>query len=104
MNRLLFQLAYKLKKRLYLRGYQTPLLDKVVFSKVAAKFGGRVRYLLSGGAPLSPETHEFINICVCAPVLQGYGLTEVSRQTDGQTQHRPMPGGLVDTGSSGPCV
>jgi len=36
----------------------------------------RVRCLLSGGAPLSKETHEFTNITVCAPVLQGYGLTE----------------------------
>jgi long-chain acyl-CoA synthetase len=74
--RLMFKAAYYIKRRAYLRGAHTPLLDKLVFSKVAQRFGGRVRYLLSGGAPLSGDTHEFINICVCAPVLQGYGLTE----------------------------
>lgn len=76
LKRAMFHAAYALKRRFYLRGEKTPLLDKLVFSKVAERFGGRVRYLLSGGAPLSGDTHEFTNICVCAPVLQGYGLTE----------------------------
>lgn len=76
LKRLMFHAAYALKRRFYLRGEKTPLLDRLVFSKVAERFGGRVRYLLSGGAPLSGDTHEFTNICVCAPVLQGYGLTE----------------------------
>ena len=73
LNRLMFKAAYYIKKRYYLAGKPSPILDKIVFSKVAARFGGRVRYLLSGGAPLSGETHEFINITVCAPVMQGYG-------------------------------
>lgn len=32
--------------------------------------------MLSGGAPLSPQTQRFMNICFCCPVGQGYGLTE----------------------------
>jgi len=32
--------------------------------------------MLSGGAPLSPETEEFMNVCFCCPIGQGYGLTE----------------------------
>jgi len=32
--------------------------------------------MLSGGAPLSPDTQRFMNICFCCPVGQGYGLTE----------------------------
>jgi len=32
--------------------------------------------LLSGGAPLSAATQRFMNICLCCPVGQGYGLTE----------------------------
>ncbi len=32
--------------------------------------------MFSGGAPLSPETHDFIRVCIGAPLLQGYGLTE----------------------------
>ena len=38
--------------------------------------GGRVRQLLSGGAPLSEDTQFFMNVCFCCPVGQGYGLTE----------------------------
>lgn len=32
--------------------------------------------MLCGGAPLSPQTQRFMNICFCCPVGQGYGLTE----------------------------
>lgn len=38
--------------------------------------GGRVRLVMSGGAPLSPDTHELIKTCLCVQVIQGYGLTE----------------------------
>lgn len=53
------------------------LLDKLVFSKVRDRFGGRLRYAVSGGAALAPEVAEFIDklgIFVC----EGYGLTETS--------------------------
>lgn len=40
--------------------------------------GGRLRFILCGGAPLSPETHTLIKICLCENVQQGYGLTESS--------------------------
>ena len=74
--RAVFHAAFYLKERNYLRKHSSPLLDRLVFKKVAAKMGGRVRYLLSGGAPLSRETQRFINVVFCTPVLQGYGLTE----------------------------
>ena len=38
--------------------------------------GGRIRLLLSGGAPLSPDTHDFVRCALCLPLVQGYGLTE----------------------------
>ncbi|MFQ6619510.1 hypothetical protein Gotur_000152 [Gossypium turneri] len=43
---------------------------------VRAALGGRLRLMLSGGAPLSANSQRFINICMGAPVCQGYGLTE----------------------------
>lgn len=53
------------------------LLDRLVFSKVRARFGGRLKYAFSGGAALSPEVAEFIdNIGIM--VYEGYGLTETS--------------------------
>lgn len=40
--------------------------------------GGRIRVILTGGAPLSPESHRFIRNCMGCPLLQGYGLTETA--------------------------
>ncbi|KAJ8762816.1 hypothetical protein K2173_022945 [Erythroxylum novogranatense] len=57
-------------------GLEMLLWDFLVFRKVKAVLGGRVRFLLSGGAPLSGDTQRFINICLGAPIGQGYGLTE----------------------------
>ena len=41
-----------------------------------ALVGGRIRLLLSGGAPLSPDTHDFVRNALSLPLVQGYGLTE----------------------------
>ncbi|CAH8258474.1 unnamed protein product [Arabidopsis lyrata] len=57
-------------------GLEKLLWDVLVFRKIRAVLGGQIRYLLSGGAPLSGDTQRFINICVGAPIGQGYGLTE----------------------------
>ncbi|KAG5245920.1 hypothetical protein OIU76_001886 [Salix suchowensis] len=57
-------------------GIELLLWNFVVFRKVQAVLGGRIRFLLSGGAPLSGDTQRFINICLGAPICQGYGLTE----------------------------
>uniref|UniRef100_A0A8C5PIC2 long-chain-fatty-acid--CoA ligase n=1 Tax=Leptobrachium leishanense TaxID=445787 RepID=A0A8C5PIC2_9ANUR len=72
----LFSLAYNYKMKQISRGYSTPLCDRLVFRKVRKLLGGKMRVLLSGGAPLSAATQRFMNICFCCPVGQGYGLTE----------------------------
>ena len=54
-----------------------PLLDKLVGAKVRAKLGGRMRFTVCGGAPLSEDVARlFIGLDI--PILQGYGLTETS--------------------------
>lgn len=57
-------------------GYH-PLWDILVFSKTNKALGGRVRYCVTGGAPISKDTLEFV-LCALAPVVQGYGATETS--------------------------
>ena len=53
------------------------LAYKVVFSKIHEKTGGRVRFLVTGGAPISPHIEVFFN-AIGLKVVQGYGLTETS--------------------------
>ncbi|KAL7208756.1 hypothetical protein ACSBR1_030482 [Camellia fascicularis] len=57
-------------------GLERLLWNFLVFRKVRAILGGHIRFVLSGGAPLSGDTQRFINICMGAPIGQGYGLTE----------------------------
>ena len=73
-----FKFFYDYKLKWYYRGYSSPLLNKLIFSKMQSLLGGRVRLVACGGAPLSPETQEFLRNCLNTPILQGYGLTETA--------------------------
>ncbi|MCB9716818.1 MAG: long-chain fatty acid--CoA ligase [Myxococcales bacterium] len=53
------------------------VLDRLVFGKIKQRFGGRLRYVFSGGAALSQEVAEFIDD-IGILVFEGYGLTETS--------------------------
>ena len=53
------------------------LVDKLVFSKVRARFGGKLKYAFSGGAAISRDVAEFID-SLGIVVYEGYGLTETS--------------------------
>eukprot|EP01087_Luapelamoeba_hula_P017202 TRINITY_DN53_c0_g2_i1.p1 TRINITY_DN53_c0_g2~~TRINITY_DN53_c0_g2_i1.p1 ORF type:complete len:690 (+),score=128.49 TRINITY_DN53_c0_g2_i1:158-2227(+) len=77
-RRELFHYAYASKVAAMKAGETTPWLDKLVFSKIAARLGGRIRLIITGSAPLSPQLHEFLTVCLCCPVVQGYGLSETT--------------------------
>ncbi len=82
-----------------------PLLDTLVAKKVRAKLGGRLRIIISGGAPLSPDIAK-VFIGLGLPIYQGYGLTEtspvisvnVTDDNDPTGVGRPLPGVEVKIG------
>lgn len=64
---------------------QHALADKLIFSKVRERFGGRIKFFISGAAALSTEVAEWFHAAGML-ILEGYGLTETSA---GATVNRP---------------
>ncbi|MFP4546590.1 MAG: AMP-dependent synthetase/ligase [Fidelibacterota bacterium] len=69
--------AAKGKKIGPLLNMQRANADKLVYSKIKQQVGGKLRYFVSGGAPLPAEIGEFFN-AIGVTILEGYGLTETS--------------------------
>lgn len=79
IKKTLFQWAYNRQ----LSAVQNPtevqrsgLWDKLVFGKIKDKLLPKAHLVLTGSAPMSAQTNDFLSICLVTPVTQGYGLTE----------------------------
>lgn len=73
----MFAIAYAAKKKALEEGRPPPAIwEKIVFSKLRDKLGGRVRYMSTGSAPISAQVMEFLRVCFGGTVFEGYGMTE----------------------------
>lgn len=96
---------------------QHKLFDRLVFSRIRQAFGGRIRFFVSGSAPLNPEIADWFHAAGLL-ILEGYGLTEtagggfINRPDNYKlgTVGLPFDGTSVRIGDqdevqiSGPCV
>jgi long-chain acyl-CoA synthetase len=91
-----------------LTALQARLADRIVGAKVRERMGGRLRFCISGSAPLSTQVMEFF-FAIGISVIEGYGLTETSpviclnrpgHERPGSVGH-PIPGVEVRIGAEG---
>lgn len=71
--------SLKMKQKSLLNGSpHSLLLDALILKDFRAALGGRIRLIVSGGAPILPEVYELIRAAVTPNIIQGYGLTEIT--------------------------
>ena len=73
--------------------------DALVFGKVKAILGGRVRLAITASAPIDKTVLEFLKIALCTPVCEAYGMSETSGATTVTLTDDPISGTV-----GGPCV
>jgi long-chain acyl-CoA synthetase len=69
--------TYIAKQPSSLINFKYAVADRLIFSKIRAKFGGNMKLFCSGGAPLDKTINEFFWV-IGIPIFEGYGLTETS--------------------------
>ena len=100
IKRKIFEQAIKIKIKDYTQTgiLKNILLDNIVFKRVRNAFGGRLRFMLVGSAPVEPEILNFLRCSLSCEIVEGYGQTEdiagvlLTRTFDPVTQHLGGPG------------
>ena len=72
----LFDYCYRYKRYWLDQGFNTPILNALIFKNLKAAVGGRLNSIVSGGAPLAPDVQDFFRVCMFDNLLLAYGLTE----------------------------
>lgn len=78
LAKFLFAFAQPYKTYWKKRGFDTPILNRIVFKQTKLILGGHLKAVMSGSAPLSEETQSFLANCLDCALVQGYGLTETA--------------------------
>lgn len=68
--------------------------DALLFSKIASVFGGRIKYVICGSAPINPTVLQFLRVVLSAQVFEGYGATESSACGSITTEGDPLCGSV----------
>ncbi|CAG2121355.1 unnamed protein product, partial [Medioppia subpectinata] len=76
--RQLFDFGVQYKTFWTQRGFDTPIMNRLVCGKFRATVGGKLDMMFVGGAPLSQDTQKVIKACLNIKLLQGYASTETS--------------------------
>lgn len=99
IKKFLFNYGYRWKLYYLNQGYAfdkaSPFFDRLVFNKIKARLGGQVRFIVTGGAPLANHVEEFLKVCFCCPVVQGFGLTETCAASCIAVPDKPYMAGTV---------
>lgn len=103
IKKMLFRMALNSKEAEIRRGVirRNSLWDKLVFRKVQEAFGGRLRLMVVGSAPLAGNVLTFVRCALGCIVVEGYGQTEcvaavtLTIQGDYMTEHVGPPIGCA---------
>ncbi|KAM7388991.1 hypothetical protein PAMP_022992 [Pampus punctatissimus] len=102
VKRWLLGFAYRRKEAELLKGImrRDSIWDRLIFSKVQASLGGRVRLIITGAAPISPAVLSFLRAAIGCQFYEGYGQTEC---TAGCTLTMPGDWTAGHVGAPLPC-